>query len=159
MAGGNPSLVGHSFSGAGVKVFLVHHLDSCTSLPWCSVSFFLRALTQAPHGSKSRLWLSWVVGTNINPRAGERRAWGAGRNVSAEALWPEKVSGCFGGVVKETLCEHGAGDTVLKLRSSGVSVLCGHKWVDHCQVWKSKWVEGQKIKTCTPTLSCCFMER
>lgn len=38
-----------------------------------------------------------------------------GGDVSAGALWLEKVSGCFGGDVKEALHERGAGDAILEI--------------------------------------------
>lgn len=54
MAHGNTSLVGCSFSGAGVKAFLVLPFGIGVRLRWCCVSFLPWALPHVPHGSKSQ---------------------------------------------------------------------------------------------------------
>lgn len=99
MACGNPSLVGRSFSGAGVKVFLICHLDRWTRLLWCLVSK-VKTVTQLN---------CWHQHTSSKQRS--IRAYGAEGNVSVEALCLEKVSGCFGGDIKEALHDRRAGDT------------------------------------------------
>ena len=84
-------------------------------------------------------------------------------DASAEAWWPEKVSGCFGEDVEEPLYEWGAGNTTLKFcwevlvfqccvgvnghviaRSGKASGWKGRKhkpvlWCCHAVLWKDHW--------------------
>lgn len=132
MSCGNPSLVGRSFSGAGAKVFLICHLESCTRLLWCSVSF-LWALDP-----KSRLWLSWVVDTNTSPQSrGAQGAWCWGECFCGGFVSGESVRlpwwGCRGGFTRAQSRGH---NYWVLLRSSQCCVGING------QIRKRKWVGG-----------------
>lgn len=54
---------------------------------------------------------------------GTQGAW-SWRDVSAEALWPEKASGCYGGDAEEASPEREAGDAVLKVCRGVLALQC-----------------------------------